>query len=51
MGRPAARVWNLCDVTLPWRQDALLDRVRELTDAPLVSVVVSGRAHVLTPCA
>lgn len=39
---------DLCDVTLPWRQDALLDRVRELTDAPLVSVVVSGRAHVLT---
>ena len=39
---------DLCDVTLLWGQDALLDRVRELTEAPVVSVVVSGRAHVLT---
>lgn len=39
---------DLCDVTLPWGQDTLLDRVRELTEAPVVSVVVSGRAHVLT---
>lgn len=39
---------DLCDVTLPWNQDALLDRLRELTSAPIVTVVVSGRAHVLT---
>lgn len=35
-----------CDAAVG--QDALLDRVRELTEAPVVSVVVSGRAHVLT---
>ncbi|NEG54394.1 glycoside hydrolase family 3 protein [Bifidobacterium platyrrhinorum] len=39
---------DLSDIRLPWGQDGMLDAVGDRTDAPVVSVVVSGRAHVLT---
>ena len=39
---------DLSDIRLPWHQDELLDEVVALTTAPVVSVVVCGRAHVLT---
>lgn len=39
---------DLSRITLPWDQDGLLARLRERTDAPIVTVVVSGRPHVLT---
>lgn len=39
---------DLSDVRLPWHQDEMLDEVVALTSAPVVSVVVCGRAHVLT---
>lgn len=38
---------DLADVTLPWGQDALVAHLRAATDAPLVTVAVCGRAHVL----
>lgn len=38
----------LSDIRLPWHQDEMLDEVVALTTAPVVSVVVCGRAHVLT---
>lgn len=39
---------DLSDIRLPWHQDEMLDEVMALTTAPVVSVVVCGRAHVLT---
>ncbi|NEE02644.1 glycoside hydrolase family 3 protein [Phytoactinopolyspora halotolerans] len=39
---------DLADLGLPGDQDTLLARVRGATDAPVVAVVVAGRAHVLT---
>lgn len=39
---------DLSDIRLPWHQDKMLDEVVALTTAPVVSVVVCGRAHVLT---
>lgn len=39
---------DLSDIRLPWYQDEMLDEVVALTTAPVVSVVVCGRAHVLT---
>lgn len=39
---------DLSDIRLPWHQDEMLDEVVVLTTAPVVSVVVCGRAHVLT---
>lgn len=39
---------DLSDICLPWHQDEMLDEVVALTTAPVVSVVVCGRAHVLT---
>lgn len=39
---------DLSDIRLPWHQDEMLDEVVALTTAPVVSVVVGGRAHVLT---
>lgn len=39
---------DLSDIHLPWHQDEMLDEVVALTTAPVVSVVVCGRAHVLT---
>lgn len=39
---------DLSDIRLPWHQDGMLDEVVALTTAPVVSVVVCGRAHVLT---
>lgn len=39
---------DLSDIRLPWHQDEMLDEVVALTTAPVVSVVVCGRAHVLT---
>lgn len=39
---------DLSDTRLPWHQDEMLDEVVALTTAPVVSVVVCGRAHVLT---
>lgn len=39
---------DLSDIRLPWHQDEMLDEVVALTAAPVVSVVVCGRAHVLT---
>lgn len=39
---------DLSDIRLPWHQDEMLDGVVALTTAPVVSVVVCGRAHVLT---
>lgn len=39
---------DLSDIRLPWHQDEMLDEVVALTTAPVGSVVVCGRAHVLT---
>ena len=39
---------DLSDIRLPWHQDEMLDEVVALTTAPVDSVVVCGRAHVLT---
>lgn len=39
---------DLSDIRLPWHQDEMLDEVVALTTAPVVSVVVCGRAYVLT---
>lgn len=39
---------DLADIRLPWGQDAQLDAIAERTSAPIVSVAVCGRAHVLT---
>lgn len=39
---------DLSDIRLPWHQDEMLDEVVALTTAPVVSVVVCGRTHVLT---
>lgn len=39
---------DLSDIRLPWHQDEMLDEVVALTTAPVVSMVVCGRAHVLT---
>lgn len=39
---------DLSDIRLPCHQDEMLDEVVALTTAPVVSVVVCGRAHVLT---
>lgn len=39
---------DLSDIRLPWHQDEMLDEVVALTTATVVSVVVCGRAHVLT---
>ena len=39
---------DLSDIRLPWHQDEMLDEVVALATAPVVSVVVCGRAHVLT---
>lgn len=39
---------DLSDIRLPWHQDEMLDEVVALITAPVVSVVVCGRAHVLT---
>jgi beta-glucosidase len=39
---------DLADVRLPWGQDEFLSLVRSMSQAPLVSVVVAGRAHVLS---
>lgn len=39
---------DLSGIRLPWHQDEMLDEVVALTTAPVVSVVVCGRAHVLT---
>lgn len=39
---------DMSDISLPWQQDLLLDRILERTTAPVISVVVAGRAHVLT---
>lgn len=39
---------DLSDIRLPWHQDEMLDEVVASTTAPVVSVVVCGRAHVLT---
>lgn len=39
---------DLSDIRLPWRQDDVLAEVTALTTAPIVSVAVCGRAHVLT---
>lgn len=39
---------DLSDIRLTWHQDEMLDEVVALTTAPVVSVVVCGRAHVLT---
>lgn len=39
---------DLSDIRLPWHQDEMLDEVVALTTAPVASVVVCGRAHVLT---
>ena len=39
---------DLSDIRLLWHQDEMLDEVVALTTAPVVSVVVCGRAHVLT---
>lgn len=39
---------DLSDIRLPWHQDEMLDEVVALTTAPVVSVVVCGRAHVPT---
>ncbi len=39
---------DLSDIRMPWHQDEMLDEVVALTTAPVVSVVVCGRAHVLT---
>ena len=39
---------DLADISLPWHQDDQLDAICERTDAPIVTVAVCGRAHVLT---
>lgn len=39
---------DLSDIRLPWHQDGMLDEVVALTTAPIISVAVCGRAHVLT---
>ncbi|MFR3601559.1 MAG: glycoside hydrolase family 3 C-terminal domain-containing protein, partial [Bifidobacterium catenulatum] len=39
---------DLSDIRLPWSQDDMLGEVAALTTAPIVSVAVCGRAHVLT---
>ncbi len=39
---------DCADISLPWDQDHLLNNVRKLTKGLIVSVVVAGRAHVLT---
>lgn len=39
---------DLASIDLPGGQDDLVARLRSLTSAPLVSVVVAGRPHVLT---
>lgn len=47
-GATCAEGVDLSDIRLPWHQDEMLDEVVALTTAPVVSVVVCGRAHVLT---
>jgi beta-glucosidase len=39
---------DLADVSLPWGQDELLKKIRSASSAPLLTVVVAGRAHVLS---
>lgn len=39
---------DAADISLPWGQDELAGRIAALTDAPIVAVVVAGRAHVFT---
>ncbi|MDK6349294.1 glycoside hydrolase family 3 protein [Bifidobacterium scardovii] len=39
---------DLSDIGLPWGQDARLEAIAARTGAPIVSVAVCGRAHVLT---
>lgn len=39
---------DLADISLPWHQDDQFDAIRERTNAPIVTVAVCGRAHVLT---
>jgi beta-glucosidase len=39
---------DAADVSLPWDQDGLIYRLHSQTSAPIVSVIVAGRAHVLT---
>ena len=47
-GAPCGEGVDLSDIRLPGHQDEMLDEVVALTTAPVVSVVVCGRAHVLT---
>lgn len=35
------------NLALPWNQDAVIRQVRAVTDAPIISLVVAGRAHAL----
>ncbi|RSX57241.1 glycoside hydrolase family 3 protein [Bifidobacterium samirii] len=39
---------DLADIRLPWGQDDQLDAIAAMSDAPIVSIAVCGRAHVLT---
>jgi beta-glucosidase len=39
---------DCADISLPWDQDHLLNSVRKLTHGLVISVVIAGRAHVLT---
>lgn len=36
------------DLSLPWKQDEQLEYIHSNTDAPLTSIIISGRAHVLS---
>ena len=38
---------DLADIRLPWGQDEQLDAIAAVTSAPIVSIAVCGRAHVL----
>lgn len=39
---------DCADISLPWNQDALMHSIRQIVKGLIVSVVVAGRAHVLT---
>lgn len=39
---------DTADISLPWHQDVLFDSIKQRSNAPLLTIVVSGRAHVLT---
>jgi beta-glucosidase len=40
---------DLSDIDLPWGQGTFIHDLSKETQSPVISVVVSGRAHVLTP--